>query len=86
MARGDLGLGGEVVALQARQGVQVLGGVLEALVFLEAADELGAWVVLFGVLRAGAGRSMRDLISASMAAMTRYSAASSSRKPLIRST
>ena len=59
--------------------VDVLGRLLEALVLLQAAHQLGARIVLVLAVRAGGrGSSMRDLISASIAAISRYSPASSS--------
>ena len=56
------------------------GRLLEALVLLEPTDQLGARIARpHPPPRCMRGSSMRDLISASIAAITRYSAASSSR-------
>ena len=68
----------EHVAPELRQRVELLRRLLHALVLEQAAHQLGARVVLLvGSARGGRGSSMRDLISISIAAITRYSAASS---------
>jgi hypothetical protein len=74
----DVDLGAHEVAADLRQLVQLLGGQLDLLVFQQAAHQLGARI--FGSSPGSAflaGSSMRDLISISMAAISRYSAASS---------
>jgi hypothetical protein len=77
-------LAGAGVAVHARQRLDVLGGLLEALVFLQSTHQFGARIGFLVFARTGGrGSSRRDLISARIAAITRYSAASSKRSSCI---